>query len=136
MKVAVHLSFNGKAEEAAVFYRSILGGEISAIIRNKDISPDEYKADELAGKKIMNLDYEVKDSLISMCDVKPGSEVNYGKNGITLQLSFTHIDEIKEVFHKLSHGGKILHPLEPASWSNLFGILTDKFGITWILFME
>lgn len=136
MKLTVRLSFNGKAEEAAVFYRSILGGELQSIVRNEDIAPDEFKSDPLAGKKIMNLEYEVRGSRISMCDMKPGTEINYGKNGISLQLSFAHMDEIKDIFHKLSHGGKILHPLEKTFWSECCGILADKFGITWILFIE
>lgn len=136
MKLTAHLSFPGCAEEAAKFYRSILGGEFSGIIKYEDIAPNDYKSNPTEGRKIVNLDYNVGDLQISIGDQPAGIDIDYGKNGVILQLNFSHSEEIDPIFKKLSHGGKILHPLKATEWNTRFGMLTDKYGVTWALMAE
>lgn len=111
------------------FYKSVLGGELIMQTFGEAMpegTPPEHK------NKIMHA-YLKNDSLSFMAsDSPPGSEVTQGDN---VHLSIVGEDEAKltEFFNKLAEGGKVTMKLEKQFWGDVFGMLTDKFGIHWMV---
>jgi PhnB protein len=127
-----YLSFNGNTEEAFNFYRSVFGGEFAAFQRFRDV-PSEVPSPESDSGKIMHAALPIGQSMIMGSDI-PGSypPVEQGNNfSITIQTESE--EETDRIFNALSSGGKVTMPLEKAFWGAYFGMLTDKFGIQWMV---
>lgn len=123
-----YLNFNGDTAEAMKFYQSILGGELTMQTFGKSgmpVSP-EHK------DKIMHAD--LKNDLLSFMasDNPPGTNVTFGDN-IHMSIIGTDEEKITGYFNKLAEGGKIDTPLAKQAWGDKFGMLTDKFGVHWMV---
>lgn len=126
--------YDGKAEEAFSFYKSILGGEFIDLKRYKDSSEPDYisPADQ---DKIMHISLHVGDKITLMaCDSVEhmGKHVTSGNN-IHLSLNLESEEKATRIFNGLSTGGKIELPLEKTYWGAFFGMCKDKFGIHWMI---
>lgn len=132
MKVYVRFVFDGQAHEALIFYSKVFNGEIKDIFRFGDIKPDESRPDEMYKERIMNARLVFNNESIHFCDQMPGDKIVKGNN-MLMDVFIPAEVELKRVFEALSEGGKVLMPLEPTFWTPLFGMVTDKFGITWNL---
>jgi PhnB protein len=130
-----YLNFPGTAEEAFNFYKSIFGGDfIGGINRFKDM-PESDKIPENEKDKIMHISLPIgngnilmaSDSLESM-----GYKVTAGTN-FHLTIEAESKEEADKFFKDLSEGGKITMPMEDTFWGAYFGMLTDKFGINWMV---
>ncbi len=128
MKLNPYLNFAGNAEEALNFYKNVLGGEIVNIGRYGE-SP--MPADEDYKNKILHARLVFDDNLIMISDVFKGQQVSTGGN-IQLSLEVDNVNKIEELFNKMAEGGKITMPLADQFWGAKFGMLTDKFGISWM----
>lgn len=132
-KLNPYLNFNGNAEEAFNFYKSVFGGEFATIMRFKDV-PSEYKSPAHEDQKVMHIALP-----ISGGDMLMGSDVpdSMGKAapGTNLQISISPSseEEAKKIFSGLSAGGKVIMPLEKAFWGATFGMFIDKYGIQWMV---
>ena len=128
-----YLNFNGNAEDAFNFYKSVFGGEFPMVMRFKDV-PQEMKMNEKEGDKIMHIALPIGDGTVLM-----GSDVpeSYGKatvgTNFFISVSTKSKEEADAVFGGLSEGGKVSMPMSQAFWGDYFGMLTDKFGIQWMI---
>jgi PhnB protein len=125
-----HLNFRGAAREALDFYRSVFGGR-TAVVTYKDAGAvrDESQADQVMWGEVTGdngfhvMAYDVPSHL-------PWSQ---GENPFFVSVRGDDADEIAALWHKLAEGSTVLQPLEPAQWSPLYGMLTDRFGVTWVV---
>jgi PhnB protein len=127
-----YLFFEGRCEEAVAFYRQKLGATVNMLMRYQD-SP-EPACDKLpAGSenKIMHGCLTLGDAVIMASDGMCSGEPNF--HGISLSLSVSSESEADCLFDALADGGEVLMPLEKTFWSPRFGMLTDRFGVSWMI---
>ena len=127
-----YLTFDGNCEEAFKFYQGCFGGKITIIQRFGDSPmpvPDAYK------DKIMHMELLGNPVHLMGSDGSPQHTVVKG-NTVTFNLAFVDAEEQEIVFNKLAAGGKVSMPLEDTFWGSRFGMLTDKFGVHWMLNCE
>lgn len=127
-----YLNFNGNTEEAFNFYKSVFGGEFATIMRFKDVPGEQKSSSE--DNKIMHVALPVgKNNVLMGSDVPDAfPKVATGTNTY-ISITADSEDEAKKLFNGLSAGGHVQMPLEKAFWGALFGMLTDKFGILWMV---
>ena len=129
-----YLNFRGNTEEAFNFYRSVFGGEFVALMRFKD-TPEAGKIPAHEQDKIMHIALPVGNGNILMgTDVldSMGQTLQTGNN-VSLALGADSEEQAEKFFHGLSAGGQVTMPLQKAFWGDYFGMLTDKFGIQWMV---
>ena len=129
-----YLNFNGTTEEAFNFYKSVFGGEFTNLIRFKD-TPGQEKLSAGDQQKIMHVSLPVgKENVLMGTDAleSMGHKVT-GGNNVQMSLTAKSENEAKQLFEGLAKGGKITVPLGKASWGDYFGMLTDKYGIQWMV---
>lgn len=129
-----YLNFHGNTEEAFNFYKSVFGGEFMAVMRYKDMpEADKIPAAEL--DKIIHISLPIgKNSILMATDTldSMGQKLIPGNN-FSLSVSPDSKNDAEKIFSKLSEGGKVIMPMENAFWGAYFGMLTDKFGIQWMI---
>ncbi len=127
-----YLNFNGNAELAFNFYKSVFGGEFIAIQRFKDMPSAEMS--ETDGQKIMHISLPISKETVLMGSDVPSSypQSVFGTN-ISLSVNPDSEAETERIFNALSAGGKIGMPLAKAFWGAYFGMCTDQFGIHWMV---
>ena len=128
-----YLSFNGNAEEAFNFYKSVFGGEFSAIQRFKD-TPEADKVPKGEQNKLMHVALPIgRGNVLMASDVleSMGYKIT-SANNISLSIEAESKEEAERVFKGLSQGGKVTVPLSDTFWGAHFGMLTDTFGIHWM----
>lgn len=129
-----HINFNGNAEEAFLFYKSIFGGEFSKIIRFKDIASDEFPVAENEANKIMHIVLPIGNTMLMANDVPESmGRVNENENRSKISISAVSREEADNLFHGLSAGGQIEFPMSDSPWGSYFGMLRDKYGIEWMV---
>eukprot|EP01133_Synstelium_polycarpum_P013451 gene13451-15853_t len=129
-----YLNFKGNTEEAFNFYKSVLGGEFLTIQRFKD-TPEADRVSEEEGNKIMHISLKLDNGTLLMATdalESMGHFITQGSN-FHLSLDAESKAEADELFKGLSQGGKITIPLEKMFWGAYFGMLTDRFGIQWMV---
>ena len=135
-QVNPYVNFQGNCEEAFNFYKSVFGGEFTYVGRYKDMPPSEGKqASEIDGQKIMHISLPIGKNTVLMGSDIGGEWAKYTIVGNNIQLSVNGEteDEAKKLFNGLSAGGRVNMPMEKTFWGALFGMLTDKFGINWMV---
>jgi PhnB protein len=129
-----HINFNGNAEEAFNFYKSVFGGEFSKIIRLKDISTPEYPVPENDANKIMHIALPIGKNILMANDVPESmGQVNENENRSKIFISAESREEADKLFNGLSAGGNIEVPIGDSPWDSYFGMFRDKFGIEWMV---
>ncbi|TRX35728.1 VOC family protein [Flavobacterium sp. ZT3R18] len=129
-----HINFNGNAEEAFNFYKSVFGGEFTKIIRFKDISSPEYPVAENEASKIMHIALPIGKNILMANDVPESmGRVNENENRSKISISTESREEADKLFSGLSAGGNIEVPIDDSSWGSCFGMFRDKFGIEWMV---
>lgn len=132
--ITAYLRFDGNTEEAFTFYKSVLGGEFINLQRFGDTPHGAHLGDE-DKKKIMHITLNSPNGSVLMGnDHLPmmGMPFSAGNN-ISLSLHPTSEGEAKRMFDGLAEGGTVTMPLEKTFWGAYFGMLTDKFGIYWMI---
>lgn len=132
--INVHINFNGNAEEAFNFYKSVFGGEFTKIIRLKDISSAEYPVAENDANKIMHIALPIGENILMGNDVPESlGHVNENENRSKISISAESREEANQLFSGLSAGGNIEVPITDSPWGSYFGMFRDKFGIEWMV---
>ena len=129
-QISAYLNFSGNCREALSFYKDCLGGELS--LQTVEGSPMEAGCPGAMKHQILHGSL-TKNGLILMGSDMVGTEGLIQGNNISLSLSCSSEKEINQFFSVLSAGGKIIEPLKLQFWGAMFGVLTDKFGIRWML---
>ena len=130
-----HINFNGNAEEAFTFYKSVFGGEFSKIIRFKDIAGPEFPVAAKEENKIMHIALPVGKSNMLMANDVPESmgRTNENENRSKIVITAETKEEADKLFNGLSAGGQIEGPIGDSPWGSYFGCFRDKYGIEWIV---
>jgi PhnB protein len=128
----VYLAFPGTCEAALNFYKTCFGGEITSMQRFGD-SPVE--SSEEHKQKIMHAEFKADGMFFMASDGMPGQPVPSGEM-VTLSINLTDGAEQERIFNTLAEGGKVTMPLGETFWGAVFGMVTDKFGIPWMLNRE
>ena len=132
-----HINFNGNAEEAFTFYKSVFGGEFTKIIRFKDISSDEFPVPEKEANKIMHIALPIGKNVLIANDVPEIlGPTNENENRSKISISAESKEEADKLFNGLSAGGQIEGPIGDSPWGSYFGMFRDKYGIEWIISFE
>lgn len=129
-----HINFNGNAEEAFNFYKSVFGGEFATIVRLKDISSPEHPVAEEEADKIMHIALPIGHNILMGNDV-PASmgRVDENENRSKISINTESREEADKIFSGLSAGGTIEVPIDDSPWGSYFGMFRDKFGIEWMV---
>ena len=130
MHLTPYILFNGNCEEALNFYATALQGEIKTLSRYEGTPAGSMSADK---QKIMH-SYFVAGGIAFMAADADDGAVNSGM--VHLCIDFRSSEEEQKVFEALSEGGKVTLPLEDTFWGARFSMLTDRFGIKWMLNYE
>lgn len=137
-----YLNFNGNAEEVFTFYKSIFGGEFAMLMRFKDIPADvpmdnggciDGEPAKNEDNLIMHIALPIGNNVLMASDVPAQmGQVTAGTN-TSLSISVESKEEADRVFAGLSAGGSVQMPMDIMFWGDYFGMLTDKFGIQWMV---
>ena len=130
-----HINFNGNAEEAFTFYKSVFGGEFAKIIRFKDIPSPEFPVAENEANKIMHIALPIGKSNMLMANDVPEimGKTNENENRSKISISTESKEEADKLFNGLSAGGQIEMPIADSPWGSYFGMFRDKYGIEWMV---
>ena len=135
MQIQPYLFFEGRCEEAAEFYRRALGAEVTMLMRNKD-SPEAPPPGTLppgSENKVMHMSLKIGDTTVlasdGHCSGKPAFE------GCSLSLTAKDDAEAERAFAALADGGEVRMPLGKTFFSSRFGMLADRFGVPWMVYV-
>ena len=129
-----YINFNGNAEEAFNFYKSVFGGDFTKIIRFKDISSPEDPIAENEANKIMHIALPIGKNILIANDVPESmGQVNENEHRSKIFISTESREEADKLFRGLSAAGNIEVPIGDSPWKSYFGMFRDKFGIEWVV---
>ena len=129
--VSPYIAFRGNCREAIEFYKSSLEAEV---LFNQTYG-DSPMSDMGAADNIMHCTIKVGDSQIMMCD-DPRPDVATASGNISLAIGMNDPVKAKQLFENLAKGGTVVMPLEKTFWAEAFGMVTDKFGVKWMVNSE
>jgi PhnB protein len=124
-----YINFNGNARQAMEFYQGIFGGKLT-MSTYAELYGSE---DPSEANKIMHSTLEADNGITFMASDNPNSIEFRPGNTMSMSLSGTNEEELRGYWNKLSDGATINMPLEKAPWGDTFGMLTDKFGVDWLV---
>ena len=133
MRVQPYLTFEGRCEEALTFYQSALGAEILSMMRYKDSPLPEGSAARPPGfgDKIMNASLRIGDSVLMASDGCCGGTPEF--KGVSLSLTLPDPAQASRIFAALAQEGEILVPMTETFFAQRFGMVADRFGLTWLV---
>jgi len=135
--IAIYLNFSGNCEEAFNFYKNAIGGEITMLSRFNEMPPDPNHPPlpEEYSNKIMHMTLSFGDDCMIMGSDQPegfGPPRQEGNN-FSISIDPGSRKDTDKVFNKLAIDGQISMPLQDTFWEAYFGMLTDKFGVSWMV---
>ena len=133
MQVQPYIFFDGRCEEAVNFYKTALNAEVTMMMRfkeNPDPQPNPMGGKEL-DEKIMHASFKVGQTEVMASDGYAKGNPEF--KGISLSVSAETESEAKKIFGALSDGGKVTMPLSKTFYSPCFGMVNDKFGVSWMV---
>ena len=129
-----HINFNGNAEEAFTFYKSVFGGEFTKIMRFKDLSSPEFPIAENDANKIMHIELPVGKNFLMANDVPEFmGKTNENENRSKIFIHAESREEADKLFNGLSAGGNVEMPIGDSPWGSYFAMFRDKYGIEWMV---
>lgn len=131
-----YLNFTGECEAAFNFYKSVFGGDFVQMSRYKDMPPaEDREAMDIDGDLIMHVSLPISKESILMGSDAGGEWAKHTVTGNNVQLSLSvdSQEEADRIFSALGAGGLAKMPMEKTFWGSYFGMLTDKFGINWMI---
>lgn len=124
-----YISFKDNARQAMQFYQSVFGGKLS-ISTFKEYGASE---DPSEGEKVMHAMLEADNGIVFMAADTPNSMAYQEGARISMSLSGSNEAELRSYYEKLRSGGTVVMPLEKAPWGDTFGLVTDPFGVDWMI---
>ena len=130
-----HINFNGNAEEAFTFYKSVFGGEFAKIIRFKDLASAEFSVPEHEENKVMHIALPIGKNNVLLANDVPEfmGQVNEAENRSKIFVTAESRQEADKLFNGLSAGGTVEMPIGDSGWGSYFGCFRDRYGIEWIV---
>jgi PhnB protein len=133
MPIQPYLFFNGRCDEAIGFYQKALGAEVMMLMRFKQ-APDQSMVRPETAENVMHARLRIGDTIVLASDGMCSGEQKF--EGFSLTLSLSTAEEVDRAFNALAEGGEVRMPLDKTFFSPRFGMLTDKFGVGWIVLVE
>lgn len=135
MLVQPYLFFDGRAEEAARFYETVLGAKIEMLMRFKDGPKPEQPGMVPPGSedKVLHMSLRIDDSVVLGSDGECGGNPSF--SGFALSLTAADVAEAERKFALLAEGGQVQQPLIETFFSPRFGMVTDRFGVSWMIYV-
>ncbi|MFY9510666.1 MAG: VOC family protein [Rubrivivax sp.] len=133
MRIEPYLNMDGCAEEAIDFYRQALGAEVEMLMRMKD-SPEPPPPGMVppgTDNKVMHASLRIGQTRLMLSDGPCSGKAEF--RGVTLSLASTDLAAAKRWFDALAAGGEVQMPLEKTFWSPAFGMVKDRFGVSWMI---
>lgn len=133
MQVQPYLFYDGRCEEAVEFYRSTLGAEVTMLMRFKD-SPESSQSSNMppgSEDKIMHSSFRIGETTVMASDGRCAGQPSF--QGFSLSLAVDDITEADRLFAALADGGQVQMALTETFWSPRFGMVADRFGISWMI---
>ncbi len=135
MQVQPYLIFNGRCDEALEFYRGALGAEVTMLMRFKE-NPDLSQANMMrpgTEEKVMHAQFRLGQTTVFASDGRCEGKMNF--QGFALSLTVSTDAEADRFFNALSAGGKVQMPLTKTFFSSRFGMVDDRFGVSWMVYV-
>ena len=136
MQVQAYLFFNGRCEEAVEFYKKTLGAEVQMLMRYKD-SPDPPPPGMVppgSENKVMHTSFRIGDSTVMASDGQCQGQPSF--QGFSLSLTVPNNSEAERLFAALGDGGQVQMPLTKTFFSSRFGMVADRFGVSWMVIIN
>lgn len=134
MQIQPYLFLDGRAEEAIEFWRKAVGAQVEMLMRWKDCPEKGDMPNRMPDEKVMHASVRIGDSTILASDGNCSGEVK--PQGFALSLTAKDPAEAQKLFGALSEGGQVQMPLGKTFFSPAFGMLADKFGVSWMVYVE
>jgi PhnB protein len=130
-----YIHFNGNAEEAFTFYKSVFGGEFERVVRFKDLASADHPISEKEQNKIMHIALPIGKSSVLMGSDTPEfmGRHNENENRSKISVIAESKEEADKIFNGLSAGGNVEMPIGDSPWGSYFGMFRDKYGIEWMI---
>lgn len=129
-----YINFNGNAEEAFTFYKSVFGGEFTTVVRFKDMESPEFQVAQNEANNIMHIALPIGQNVLMGNDVPEFmGRTNENENRSKISINCKNKEEADRIFNGLSVGGKIEFPMDESPWGSYFGMFRDKYGIEWMV---
>jgi PhnB protein len=132
MLVQPYLFFDGRCEEAIEFYRSKLGAEVEMLMRFKE-SPEPAQNPPGSEDKVMHASFRVGETTVMASDGRCMGQPSF--QGFALSLTPANDAEAERLFNALSEGGQVQMPLGKTFFASSFGMLADRFGVSWMVYV-
>jgi PhnB protein len=132
MRIEPYLFFPGNCEEALAFYQGVFGGSVVNVMRFGDVPPGEHPSPPELSAKVMHATFVSGDITLMASDSteqKAGAEAER----VALSIGLADAEAGQKLFDGLAAGGKILQPYTKQFWGATFGMVTDRFGIDWMI---
>lgn len=127
-----YINFNGNAEEAFNFYKSVFGGEFTSLVRFKDLAGPDFPVPENEAEKIMRIVLPIGGNTLLANDVPESlGPVSENENRYKIAVSADSRAEAEKIFSGLSLGGSVEMPMGESPWGTYFAMFRDKYGIEW-----
>jgi PhnB protein len=135
MLILPYLNFDGRCEEALEFYKKALGAEVTMLMRYGENPEPPPPGTMTPGteNKVMHSSFRVGDTTVMASDGHCKGEPKF--QGVTLNLTLNSVAEADRIFNALADGGKVNMPLDKTFFSPRFGMLTDRFGLGWMIYV-
>jgi PhnB protein len=130
MLVQPYLNFDGRCDEALEFYKNAIGAKVGMLMRFKD-APDQSMISPGSENKVMHSAFQVGETTIMASDGRCTGKANF--HGIALSIMASSEAEADKLFSGLAEGGQVTMPLSKTFFSPKFGMLSDKFGVGWMI---
>ena len=130
MQIQPYLFFNGRCDEAIEFYRSAVGAEVTMLMRFKD-SPEPNSHGN--GDKVMHASLRIGGTTVLVSDGRCSGQLSF--QGFALSLTVSDDAEAERLFAALGDGGQVQMPLAKTFFSPKFGMVTDRFGVLWMVYV-
>jgi PhnB protein len=129
------INFNGNAEEAFTFYKSVFGGEFKKVTRFKDLASPEFPVAEKDANKIMQIALLINGTNMLIGNDVPEflGKVNENENRSKIHVGVDSKEEVEKLFNGLSIGGQVEVPIGDNASGTYFAMFRDKYGIEWII---
>lgn len=127
-----YINFNGNAEKAFTFYKSVFGGEFTSIVRFKDLEGSEFSVSSEDADKIMRIVLPIGGSVLIANDVPTAmGPVSENENRSKIAVIAESREEAERIFAGLSEGGTVEMPMDESPWGTYFAMFRDQYGIEW-----
>jgi PhnB protein len=130
MPIQPYLFYNGRCDEAIDFYRAAVGAEVTMLMRFKDSpEPTSHGSEE----KVMHASLRIADTTVLVSDGQCSGQLSF--QGFALSLTVPDDGEAERLFAALGDGGQVQMPLAKTFFTSRFGMLTDRFGVMWMIYV-